>query len=257
MSIDPLAHSYVYNSPYAFAENKLGLGNEIEGLELGPTWHVYEQAAATAGMTSSQYRKSLETGAANLLKSTSLEVKVGGGWTVGAEVGLGPISVGAYGDAGTYSVGYNTKDGIVDEYTTGSGFELQPLVGVEEGQTIQFPGDGRTGESEVKIEEKSTSQVGLGLKGAGGIANSNIKETTYSATPSGREYNGPNASQYSPFIKHGWSRSEGLSLKQVGLPQQSTQTEIKWATFDIRAIIRVGFEFKTSFSSGGEKREVK
>jgi len=34
LSIDPLAIKYPYNSPYAFAENKLGLGVELEGLEL-------------------------------------------------------------------------------------------------------------------------------------------------------------------------------------------------------------------------------
>ncbi|WP_420386229.1 DUF6443 domain-containing protein [Roseivirga sp.] len=33
-NIDPLTDKYVYNSPYAFAENKLGLGRELEGLEL-------------------------------------------------------------------------------------------------------------------------------------------------------------------------------------------------------------------------------
>ncbi|MBX2954511.1 MAG: hypothetical protein KF846_00040 [Cyclobacteriaceae bacterium] len=35
-NIDPIAADYVYNSPYAFAENKLGMGVELEGLELGP-----------------------------------------------------------------------------------------------------------------------------------------------------------------------------------------------------------------------------
>jgi RHS repeat-associated protein len=35
-NIDPLASDYVYNSPYAFAENKLGMGVELEGLELAP-----------------------------------------------------------------------------------------------------------------------------------------------------------------------------------------------------------------------------
>ncbi|QMU66530.1 MAG: hypothetical protein GKR88_21055 [Flavobacteriaceae bacterium] len=33
-AIDPLAADYVYNSTYAFQENKLGLGTELEGLEL-------------------------------------------------------------------------------------------------------------------------------------------------------------------------------------------------------------------------------
>jgi RHS repeat-associated protein len=34
MSIDPLSEEYAYNSPYAFAENKLGMGRELEGLEM-------------------------------------------------------------------------------------------------------------------------------------------------------------------------------------------------------------------------------
>ncbi len=35
MSVDPLAEKYPYNSTYAFQENKMGLGRELEGLELG------------------------------------------------------------------------------------------------------------------------------------------------------------------------------------------------------------------------------
>ena len=34
--IDPLAEDYNYNSPYAFQENKLGIGVELEGLEMVP-----------------------------------------------------------------------------------------------------------------------------------------------------------------------------------------------------------------------------
>lgn len=34
MSIDPLAEKYPYNSTYAFQENKMGMGRELEGLEL-------------------------------------------------------------------------------------------------------------------------------------------------------------------------------------------------------------------------------
>lgn len=40
-NLDPLSEQYVYNSPYAFGENKLGLGFELEGMEMellnGPT----------------------------------------------------------------------------------------------------------------------------------------------------------------------------------------------------------------------------
>jgi Restriction endonuclease fold toxin 7 len=46
--IDPLADSYVYNSPYAFAENKLGLGIELEGLELLPLSATYILEASPA-----------------------------------------------------------------------------------------------------------------------------------------------------------------------------------------------------------------
>ncbi|WP_281323488.1 DUF6443 domain-containing protein [Flavobacterium aestivum] len=42
MSIDPLAEEYAYNSTYAFAENKIGMGRELEGCELGPLFGVAE-----------------------------------------------------------------------------------------------------------------------------------------------------------------------------------------------------------------------
>src|SRR5690554_5597447 len=36
MVIDPLASEYAYNSSYAFQENKIGMGRELEGLEMVP-----------------------------------------------------------------------------------------------------------------------------------------------------------------------------------------------------------------------------
>ena len=36
LQVDPLAEDYVYNSTYAFQENKMGMGRELEGLELYP-----------------------------------------------------------------------------------------------------------------------------------------------------------------------------------------------------------------------------
>lgn len=41
--IDPLAEKYAYNSTYAFQENKLGMGTELEGRELDP-WSVSTSA---------------------------------------------------------------------------------------------------------------------------------------------------------------------------------------------------------------------
>ncbi|WP_422107274.1 RHS repeat domain-containing protein [Winogradskyella sp.] len=34
LTIDPLAEDFTYNSTYAFQENKLGMGTELEGAEL-------------------------------------------------------------------------------------------------------------------------------------------------------------------------------------------------------------------------------
>src|SRR5690606_14510783 len=41
ISIDPLAEKYPFNSTYAFQENKLGMGIELEGLEV-----VYRKGAS-------------------------------------------------------------------------------------------------------------------------------------------------------------------------------------------------------------------
>lgn len=43
MSIDPLAEKYAYNSTYAFQENKMGMGRELEGLELVLTHGTFAQ----------------------------------------------------------------------------------------------------------------------------------------------------------------------------------------------------------------------
>jgi len=60
MSIDPLAQDYVYNSPYAFQENKMGLGRELEGLELGPNM-LNSKLNAFAGNIGYKFTSTIET----------------------------------------------------------------------------------------------------------------------------------------------------------------------------------------------------
>lgn len=53
--IDPLAEDYVYNSTYAFQENKMGMGVELEGLELAGwdiAMYVAEKASSFMANTS-------------------------------------------------------------------------------------------------------------------------------------------------------------------------------------------------------------
>ncbi len=47
--VDPLAEDYVYNSTYAFQENKMGMGVELEGLEIGPMPELTEQRNNSGG----------------------------------------------------------------------------------------------------------------------------------------------------------------------------------------------------------------
>ncbi len=57
ISIDPLAEEYSYNSTFAFAENKLGLGVEYEGLELAPFEQMHSRQVIEQnkkGMTPTQ-----------------------------------------------------------------------------------------------------------------------------------------------------------------------------------------------------------
>ncbi|WP_264538524.1 DUF6443 domain-containing protein [Flavobacterium sp. N1736] len=56
-NIDPLAEKYEYNSTYAFQENKMGMGRELEGLELAPR----NPTASFGGWFSSKYDSAVQT----------------------------------------------------------------------------------------------------------------------------------------------------------------------------------------------------
>lgn len=56
--VDPLAEDYVYNSPYAFQENKLGMGVELEGLELQEWFNDLYDYATGAGTAKDQLAQS-------------------------------------------------------------------------------------------------------------------------------------------------------------------------------------------------------
>ncbi|MGV0757376.1 RHS repeat-associated core domain-containing protein [Empedobacter brevis] len=50
-NIDPLSERYEYQSPYNFAENKLGSGRELEGLEIGLAQNMALGASSAAGVS--------------------------------------------------------------------------------------------------------------------------------------------------------------------------------------------------------------
>ena len=155
-SVDPLASEYPHNSPYAFSENRVIDGIELEGLEYAPplkpggNGEFVVDTEALIGMN----RLDLEG-----------EIKIGMGNTFGAELNVAGVKVGGFYDNGTYNVGYNSSGGIIKERTEGSGVNL--FLYVNESQIVQtLPGDGRgqgvaNGGNSLQVDK--TSQ-GFGVK---------------------------------------------------------------------------------------------
>ncbi|RXM42099.1 hypothetical protein BOW57_17825 [Flavobacterium sp. YO64] len=82
MSIDPLAEDYAYNSTYAFQENKMGLGRELEGLELvyrkGTSPEFKEKFSKTVGFMN-EHGTSGELARLNEMSETTLIDNTGNG----------------------------------------------------------------------------------------------------------------------------------------------------------------------------------
>lgn len=103
-NIDPLAAKYPYNTPYAIQENKLGLGRELEGLELVPRGtEIFEHIVTQTpyGATTS-----VATVAANVPSS---------------QKDMHGNAVFDAGSIGLTTTGYNPDQA---EFTTGKGFIL-------------------------------------------------------------------------------------------------------------------------------------
>lgn len=88
-NVDPLAEKYVYNSPYAFQENKLGMGVELEGLEMvsnrsedgkSVTVDYYVRPQNDSRLTNLEFQKLVEA-RANLVE-TSWVGKTANGTTI-------------------------------------------------------------------------------------------------------------------------------------------------------------------------------
>lgn len=73
MSIDPLAEKYSYNSTYAFQENKMGLGRELEGLELAPFVRVAFGTSDAIKLSTEVSTKVSETGGETTQISSKFE----------------------------------------------------------------------------------------------------------------------------------------------------------------------------------------
>ncbi len=75
--MDPLAEEYAYNSPYAFQENKLGMGVELEGLEMVPNMSaqhdIYQQLKTSSSSEQAQARIDQMNRATGVMAGTALD----------------------------------------------------------------------------------------------------------------------------------------------------------------------------------------
>jgi RHS repeat-associated protein len=72
IEIDPLADKYVYNSTYAYAENKVGMGFDLEGLELAEFNRLFQ----SAGINVEQANRNTQATATALAKKAEPVINV-------------------------------------------------------------------------------------------------------------------------------------------------------------------------------------
>ncbi|MGV3459069.1 MAG: hypothetical protein ACO1N9_01315 [Flavobacterium sp.] len=85
MNIDPLTEEYTYNSPYAFQENKMGMGRELEGLEMMPHDFVFNyvakkiaQLASSTSTARAQLKEAVSNRAGAAVRGETTNVNIAG-----------------------------------------------------------------------------------------------------------------------------------------------------------------------------------
>jgi RHS repeat-associated protein len=139
MSIDPLAEKYSYNSTYAFQENKIGIGRELEGLEViafDQLRMYFSAVGAALTAKTSEAKANLKTSIGNRLSATATGQET-------SNVSVGGNNINKIRDVATIAISLNTiekevvnttkqvtRDGADAIETTGDGMVIMaPLTG--------------------------------------------------------------------------------------------------------------------------------
>ena len=181
MSIDPLAEDYPYNSTYAFQENKLGLGTELEGKELrlhdylaidaviNPNGVGAHVQGASQGLVNSAVglwnAVSHPTETAKGIGNTALWLAVGSQGSQAVDSALGTNSTGA-GDNLMNSIASGT-----DKLVNGNGSQRGEVIGEVAGAIIGAKGTGAALKGVNSfIEAGTASSTGRVFWSGGGVA---------------------------------------------------------------------------------------
>lgn len=143
MSVDPLAEDYSYNSTYAFQENKMGLGRELEGLELAMFDYLKDKAGQTANYISNKTSEAKEWVKNNVVVEAEAKVTFGGQAKLnlggGAKIGAG------FATTEMVKVGLSTEKGTYSEKGDGKGHNFVEL-------NANIPGTGKKGSAGFKVD---------------------------------------------------------------------------------------------------------
>ena len=238
-----MAEDYVYNSPYAFAENRVSSGIELEGLEYAPplkpgpngTWVPDSKAYAES------FKMNLEG-----------EVKIGGGDTFGAKVKFLGLKLGGHYDDGTYNYGFNTSDGIIKERTEGSAINIGS-TNLEIKEVTTFEGDGRnselpSGANSFQIEKESIGAI---------FMTESEKRTPIMLTP-------PSSSPKKLTPGVGWqnvgkaysnaeNKFQSSTVQELGPVSTKVVEASTLFSVDIRALIHIKVEIKQKVELSNQK----
>jgi hypothetical protein len=198
-----------------------------------------------------------------IVSSLGLQVegKVGLGAAVGVEARVLGAELKMSYDGGSYNIGYNSKDGIIDEHTQGKeasvGYAGHDLVKVGSSTTTAYNvlgrtmADGRTQTNTVSKIEKSSQGVLI-------MGKETSKQTTYNAKA------GPNT-----FVKglsfhpgselgreHAHNRTEGIVVSghPNGPSVKGSETSVSWFGASLKAGVNLSFDFKSVFPDNAPKK---
>ena len=173
MSIDPLAEKYPYNSTYAFQENKMGLGRELEGKEIDVfSWLANDIAknpngvsAHAVGFTSGVINS--VKGAYNAVTHPVETLKETGNMAVAAFAGSNPattLTIDSKLGTNSFNTSISTTESVtkgVDNLINGNGLERGEVLGEVAGTIALTKGAGEV------------------IEGASALVKANSKVTVY------------------------------------------------------------------------------
>jgi RHS repeat-associated protein len=167
MSIDPLTEKYTYNSPYAFQENKMGMGRELEGLELLPNdiFHYLLRKGV-------ELKIKLETPRNNLNTAIVNRVNVGISGREKSNTNVAGLNVNKVTDYGT--MGQSVKTIAKETKTTTKEIIRDGADGMETGGDIITGVGIVTGQPEIMAIGQGISKTGTIINGVLDVTEGNF-----------------------------------------------------------------------------------